>query len=84
MGKKKARRDGGEMVLRSFDEMCARLDFMNRVLNENHRHMQQDHINYVIDNAYSIEQEWILDPKMRSPGNGGLDEDDYTEYMNDA
>lgn len=83
-GKGKAKRDGGKVLLRSFNEMCARLDFMNEVLLAHGNHMKDEHINFVISNAFAIEQEWVLDPMMRSPGNGGLEGDDYTEYMNDA
>lgn len=83
-GKGKAKRDGGKVLMKSFNSMCERLDFMGEVLDAHHQHMKQDHIEFIIGNAYAIEQEWVLDPAMRSPGNGGLDGDDYTEYMNDA
>jgi hypothetical protein len=85
MARRKDRKhDGGKVLIKSFGEMCQRLDFMNEVLTENYGHMRKDHVQFVIGNAYSIEQEWVLDPLMRSPGNGGLNGDDYTEYMNDA
>ena len=85
MARAKKKRDGGKVLIRSFTDMCARLDFMNEVLHAHADHMQDEHINFVIDNAYAIEQEWMLDPLMRSPGNGGIeDQDDYTEYLNDA
>ena len=70
-------------MMRSFEEMCERLDFMNTVLCEHKSHMRPDHVRFVIHNAFAIEQEWVLDPLLRSHGNGG-DPDDYTESMNDA
>jgi hypothetical protein len=85
MSRKRAQRkkDGGKVLMRSFEEMCDRLDFMNTVLTENRKHIRPDHIRYVIHNAFAIEQEWVLDPLQRSYGNGG-DPDDYTESMYDA
>ena len=82
---RRARRkhDGGKVMMRSFEEMCERLDFMNTVLCEHKSHMRPDHVRFVIHNAFAIEQEWVLDPLLRSHGNGG-DPDDYTESMNDA
>jgi hypothetical protein len=85
MARRKARKhDGGKVLVKSFTEMCARLDFMNYVLTENREHITPKQKTYVVGNAFAIEQEWVLDPMMRSPGNGGLHGDDYTEYMNDA
>jgi hypothetical protein len=85
MARKRSQRkhDGGKVLMRSFEEMYERLDFMNTVLREHRAHIRPDHARFVTYNAFSIEQEWILDPLLRSHGNGG-NPDDYTESMNDA
>lgn len=79
MSRKRAQRkkDGGKVLMRSFEEMYERLDFMNTVLTEHRSHIRPDHARFVTHNAFAIEQEWILDPLLRSHGNGG-DPDDYT------
>jgi hypothetical protein len=81
--KARRKRDGGKVMMRSFEEMCARLDFMNTILCEHKKHIKPAHAQFVIHNAFAIEQEWIMDPLHRSRGNGG-DPDDYTESMDDA
>lgn len=86
-GSKKRGNDGGEMLMHSFNEMCERLDFIAEVLRENGDHMKQKHKDFVVGNAFAIEQEWILNPMYRHPENRGKGrggDDNYTEYYRDS
>jgi hypothetical protein len=78
--RKKNKKDGAENLLNAFNAMCERLELMNSALTKYSDNLSLEQINHVIANAWAIEEEWILDPKQRTPRDG----DDYTERFEDG
>ena len=77
-------KNGGHALAHSFESMCDRLDFMATTVKKNRQQLNNEQVAFVVKNAYAIEEEWILEPSMRSPRINSDDDEDYLEYFEDG
>ena len=91
-------KDGAANLHQAFSLMCDRLELMNKALIKYKHSLTDNEAQTIVLYAHAIEEEWILNPELRSPkdyewlddyvyGADDIDDDDlddYTERFNDA